>query len=143
MQKLAADTTLNRNWQDHDGYTPLNIACFEGRVSVVQFLLTLTTVDVNKPDNEGCTPFYATCQQGHKEVVSLLLADLRIDFNNPQNDGRFQIGYQGEIVSEVISLPSLIGVGDRFGISSGGRVFLKLDLGVREPIDGEGRDKVL
>ena len=49
----------------------------------------------------------------------------------------------GENVSEVISLPSLIGVGDRFGINSGGRVFLKLDLGVREPIDGEGRDKVL
>jgi len=79
-------TTLNINWQSPLGYTPFNYACFEGRVSVVQFLLTQPTVDVNKPVNNGSTPFYIACEKGHKEVISLLLADIRIDVNKPEND---------------------------------------------------------
>ena len=40
VKKLAADTTLNINWQGQLGLTAFNDACTEGRVSVVQFLLT-------------------------------------------------------------------------------------------------------
>ena len=87
VKKLAADTTLNVNWQESSqGYTPFSYACWEGRVSVVQFLLTLPTLDVNKPKDSGATPFYIACFQGHKEVVSLLLADMRIDVNKPENN---------------------------------------------------------
>ena len=68
VKTLAADTTLNINWQESSqGYSPFNYACFEGRVSVVQFLLTLTNIDVNKPQNQGSTPFYIACQNGHNE----------------------------------------------------------------------------
>jgi len=66
VKKFAADTTLDINWQSPLGYTPFNYACFHGRVSVVQFLLTLTTVDLNKPTNDGATPFYIACENGHK-----------------------------------------------------------------------------
>ena len=86
VKKLAADTTLNKNWQESSqGFTPFNQACYEGHMSVVQFLLTLPTVDVNKPKDSGATPFYIACQEGHKEVVSLLLADPRVDTNKPDS----------------------------------------------------------
>ena len=71
LKKLADDTTLNINWQSPLGYTPFNYACFEGRVSVVQFFLTLPTVDLNKSTSFGSTPFFKACYKGHKEVVSL------------------------------------------------------------------------
>ena len=88
VKQLAADTTLDVNRQvPEGGYTPFNYACQEGRVSVVEFLLTLTTINENKPANNGATPFYVACYEGHEEVVSLLLNDTRIDMNQPQNDG--------------------------------------------------------
>ena len=72
VKELAADTTLNINWQDLQyGFTPFNQACWEGRVSVVQFFLTLPTVDLNKSTSFGSTPFFKACYKGHKEVVSL------------------------------------------------------------------------
>jgi len=74
VKTLAADPTLNVNWQGQLGFTTLNVACELGRVSVVQFLLTLTTVDVNKPTNDEATPFFIACQKGHTEVATLLLA---------------------------------------------------------------------
>ena len=85
MTKLAADTTLNVNWQGQLGLTALNDACWNGHLSVVEFLLTLPNIDVNKPLKDGGTPFAIACQNGHKEVVSLLLADRRIDIK-PKND---------------------------------------------------------
>ena len=86
VQNLTTDTTLDINWQGF-GCTPLNIACFDGRASVVQFLLALTAVEVNKPNDNGFTPFFFACQQGHRDVVSLLLADTRIDVNKSQSQG--------------------------------------------------------
>jgi len=50
LSLVAADPTLNVNWQGQLGFTTLNVACELGRESVVQFLLMLTTVDVNKPE---------------------------------------------------------------------------------------------
>jgi len=66
---------------------PFNDACYEGRVSVVQFLLTLPTVDVNQPQKEGATPFIMACHEGRTKVVSLLLADSRIDVEKPDISG--------------------------------------------------------
>ena len=86
VKKLAADTTLDVNWQGNSALTAFNQACNEGRVSVVQFLLTLPTVNVNKPQKDGAAPFFKACRQGHKEVVSLLLADTRIDVNKPADE---------------------------------------------------------
>ena len=100
VKNLAADPTLNINWQEPQyGFTSFNIACYEDRVSVVHFLLILTTVDVNKPMNNGSTPFYMACQKGHKVVVSLLLADMRIDLNKPNNQGTplFVASHEGHL----------------------------------------------
>ena len=85
MKQLATDSTLNINWQGAGGFTALNYACSEGRLSVVQFLLTLSMIDVNKPSNFGFTPFLVACFNGSKEMVSLFLADKRTDVNIPMN----------------------------------------------------------
>ena len=86
-EKLAADPTLDVNWEGQFGLTAFNDACFKGRVSGVEFLLKHPRIDVNKPQNEGCTPFYLACGKGFKDVVSLLIADPRIDVNKPADDG--------------------------------------------------------
>ena len=84
---FAADAALNINWQESSqGYTAFSYACYEGHVSVVQFLLTLPKVDVNKQNKNEATSFFISCLNGHKEVMSLLLADMRIDINKPVND---------------------------------------------------------
>jgi len=80
VKNLAADPTLKINWQDSQfADTALNIACYQGREFVVEFLLTLPNIDVNKPNKDEATPFFVACFQGNKEVVSLLLADMRIE----------------------------------------------------------------
>ena len=85
---FAADAALNINWQESSqGYTAFSYACYEGHVSVVQFLLTLPKVDVNKQKKKEATPFNIACQKGRKEVVSLLLADMRIDVNKAMDGG--------------------------------------------------------
>ena len=87
VKRLANDPAVNVNWEDPElSRTPFYRACFYGRLSVVEFLLTFTKVDVNKLQGQGCTPFYIACQNGHKEVVSLLLAEMRIDINKPNNE---------------------------------------------------------
>ena len=87
VKRLANDPAVNVNWEDPElSRTPFYRACFYGRLSVVEFLLTFTKVDVNKLQGQGCTPFYIACQNGHKEVVSLLLAEMRIDVNEPNNE---------------------------------------------------------
>ena len=47
VKKLAADTTLNINWQGQLGYTTFNVACEQGRVSVVQSWLTQESMSTN------------------------------------------------------------------------------------------------
>ena len=37
VKKLAADPTLDVNWEGQFGLTAFNDACFKGRVSVVEF----------------------------------------------------------------------------------------------------------
>jgi len=88
VKTLAADTTLDVNWQDPRYFlTHLSVACWGGQVSVVEFLFKQPKVDVNKPNNNECTPFYVACHKSHKEVVSLLLVDKRIDVNKPNKMG--------------------------------------------------------
>ena len=88
VKNLAADPTLKINWQDSQfADTALNIACYQGREFVVEFLLTLPNIDVNKPNKDEATPFFVACFQGNMEVVSLLLADMRIDVNKPKKTG--------------------------------------------------------
>ena len=88
VKNLAADPILKINWQDSQfADTALNIACYQGREFVVEFLLTLPNIDVNKPNKDEATPFYIACQIGDKEVVSPLLSHPRIDVNKPKNTG--------------------------------------------------------
>ena len=67
VKQLAADTKLDVDWQDHQGFTPFNYACQEGHVSVVSLLLADMRVDVNKPQNDGATPFFMACQNATRK----------------------------------------------------------------------------
>jgi len=55
--------TLNVNWQDVFGYTPLRAACDSGHDAIVSILLAHPNIDVNLADEDGWTPFFGACRK--------------------------------------------------------------------------------
>ena len=54
------------------GSTPLHKACYNGSLSIVEYLISKPQCDIEAIDNEGNQPLhYATCQ-GHKEIVTIV-----------------------------------------------------------------------
>jgi len=67
---------------DIDGYTPLHIACQEGRPEVVKLLLECDlAIDINQKDQYGWTPLWFACDYACFDIVDLLMEDLRIQIN--------------------------------------------------------------
>jgi ankyrin repeat protein len=64
------------NLADNDLLTPLNIACDNGRVEVVKYLLQQPTISlsINKKDKWNDSPFDTATKQNHTEIVRLLTA---------------------------------------------------------------------
>ncbi|XP_052073941.1 ankyrin repeat and SOCS box protein 2-like [Mytilus californianus] len=54
------------------GSSPLHIACFMGRMDVVQCLLD-HNADINMTKEDGTTPLFYACEVGHEDIVRLLL----------------------------------------------------------------------
>lgn len=60
------------NTRDHDDWTPLSGAAYNGHLRVVKFLVE-SKADINLPDKDGWTPLcWAVCN-GHLQVVKFLL----------------------------------------------------------------------
>ena len=57
---------------ENAGATPLLIACREGNVEVVRYLVIECKVDVNKATYFGVTPLRAAIDGAHWEVVGFL-----------------------------------------------------------------------
>ncbi|CAC5357222.1 unnamed protein product [Mytilus coruscus] len=57
--------------RDEHNRSPLYIACKQGHVEVVKYLL-LFDKDVYQLQNRNCTPFYISCQMGHVDIAQLL-----------------------------------------------------------------------
>ncbi|CAC5355471.1 unnamed protein product [Mytilus coruscus] len=55
------------------GQTPVFVACKNGGVDVVRYLLSFLIEYISTPDNEGRSPLFIACRKGHYGVVELLL----------------------------------------------------------------------
>jgi len=72
------------NTPSHERITPLWVACQNGQIEVVKFLLQ-NGADPNISNNFGCTPLIIACFEGHFEICSLLLENS--DINAQLTDG--------------------------------------------------------
>ncbi|KAF0685326.1 Aste57867_22746 [Aphanomyces stellatus] len=83
-QYLIDTHAVGVNVMTETGATPLHIACLNGRVPVVQYLLPLA--NVNATDAFGATPLHIASKVGNVEIVRLLV-DVA-DVNKPDNKGQ-------------------------------------------------------
>ena len=67
---MLAPLTENINAPTPEGYTPVQVAAYNGHVEVVKFLVSIVD-DPNKPDILGLTPVQSAINGGHWEVVKL------------------------------------------------------------------------
>ena len=65
---------------------PCLIACMNGHLATVKFLLQQPNVEVNLSSTNGNTPFIVACQKGHLELVRVLIANQRIRVNHLTQD---------------------------------------------------------
>ena len=54
------------------GSTPLHKACYNGSLSIVEYLISKPQCDIEAIDNEGNQPLHYAARQGHKEIVSII-----------------------------------------------------------------------
>ena len=52
--------------------TPLHKACYNGSLSIVEYLISKPQCDIEAIDNEGNQPLHYAACQGHKEIVSIV-----------------------------------------------------------------------
>ena len=56
------------NKEDYKGQIPLILACQEGHIEVVKYIVE-HGADINKQDNDGWASLHTACKNGHIEVV--------------------------------------------------------------------------
>lgn len=61
------------NSQTKNGATPLYLACQEGHLEVVQYLVKDCGADPSIRANDGMTPLHAASQMGHNTVIVWLV----------------------------------------------------------------------
>ncbi|KAJ7584184.1 hypothetical protein C8J56DRAFT_1167001 [Mycena floridula] len=96
-QWLASSASLNLNWQDPDGYTPLIAASMSGLYQVVKLLLARPGIEVNIQDKSGKTALIAACESkratlaseraDRAKIVELLLGVANIQVNHKNFSG--------------------------------------------------------
>ena len=80
------------------GFTPLLVACQNGHIEVVRWLIT-SGAEIEATENQGATPLLLACQNGHIEVVRLLItsgADVRTK-DKTGHDSLFFASQQGHL----------------------------------------------
>ena len=63
---------LDMNIGDYDKRTALHLACCEGHVTCIKFLIEVCNVDVNVKDRWGFTPYEEALTQNNTSVVNIL-----------------------------------------------------------------------
>ncbi|KAJ7390478.1 regulation of synaptic plasticity by receptor localization to synapse [Desmophyllum pertusum] len=64
--------TVNPNYQDELGYTPLHYAALNGHRSAAELLLKYDA-STNIPDNSGNYPLHLAAWNGHSDVAKVLI----------------------------------------------------------------------
>ena len=73
---------------DHQGVSPLHIACRRGHAKVVRYLLSLDVRRLQEvEDNNAETPFYTACFEGNIEIVKMIIESLSCDVNKATSAG--------------------------------------------------------
>ena len=93
LVETALDTKLDLNAKDIYGNTVLHLACSDGNMEVVSFLLDNIDkgINVNALNDRGCTPFITAFQYGHHHIVNFMLQsakDKKIDVNVTNDHGQ-------------------------------------------------------
>ena len=62
------------NYQTKNGATPLYLACQEGHLEAVQYLVKDCGAEPSIRANDGMTPLHAAAQMGHNTVIVWLVS---------------------------------------------------------------------
>ena len=68
------------NHSDHNGDTPLHVACMHGHLSIVKFFITELGCDPNYKNREGKSSLYLAVENGHLNIVKYLYLHARCDY---------------------------------------------------------------
>lgn len=98
---LLHSNPKNLNWKDHEGRTPLFMACANNKYKIVEILASQEGLDFNLADNNHRTPLFVAAQGGYVETIGVLLnaknKGKNIDITLKDNRGRtpYDIAEQG------------------------------------------------
>lgn len=77
MTQLSFSSCSLINSQTKNGATPLYLACQEGHLEVVQYLLKDRQADSSIRASDGMTSLHAAAQMGHNTVIVWLVCAVR------------------------------------------------------------------
>ena len=112
--KAVLDADVSVDQHCFMGYTALYVACHQGRLHVVRWLIEHMHADPNIPDCDGRTPFWCTCtHRGNLAIAKYLLAH-GADPLTPNNDGvtPFWVACFAENMRTVQWLVFSVGIGN-------------------------------
>ncbi|KAJ6666205.1 hypothetical protein lerEdw1_001110 [Lerista edwardsae] len=73
--------------QTKNGATPLYLACQEGHLEIIQYLVKDCGADPHVRANDGMTPLHAAAQMGHNTVIVWLMSFTDISLSEQDDDG--------------------------------------------------------
>ena len=124
-----ADSNFNVNMKDFRGNTALHLACANGHLPVVKYLVENLKVDINALNNSNNTPLYWAMINNQKDIVDYLLSKgVNYDIKTAQGKSISEEAYDNKFydISEMIIKKELDD---------------KKDLGIKEEtIEGEEED---
>ena len=101
-QLLQKDPSLRNAWS-YDGWTPLHLAVFFGRINIAHFLLS-KGVDINVPSrtNEHVTPLHSALANPNNAAIAQVLIERGADVNVIQGLGYTPLHYAATYGAEGI-----------------------------------------
>jgi len=90
VKYILADSNIDVNHKDNDGYTAFYYACWHGYIPILKLLLYHRDIDVNIQNEKdgGLTGLHYACWRNHIEIVKELLLDARVDVLIRNNLGK-------------------------------------------------------
>lgn len=70
------------------GENPLHIACMNGKIEIVKYILDKKFPNVHNRDNNGDIPIFFAVSRGHLEIVELILEENVPGLHLPNNFGQ-------------------------------------------------------
>jgi len=143
VNQLLQNNDVDVDETDDDGTTPLIIASYQGRIEMVEALIT-AGADKDKSDNDGYTPIFWASYNGHLEVVQALIA-AGADKDKSDNDGytpiygASQYGHL-EVVQALLAAGADVNKADNDGYTPISRASIRGHLEVVQALLAAGAD---